>query len=433
MLKCRKNIILFYSLAVLVIMLISSPAMGEYRTEIIPSLVIGMEYDDNIDLESENEKSDYITTVSPQIKVTMNSDTNGLDLSYSPTWVWYHEYTENDTVRHNGSLNFWQQLSEHLKFDLSEAYLRSEETTEEVFVTGQAPYGVRHTREYIYERNRIGASLDYQFGPENHLIIGYSHEFLENEDPSLDDTTEHGPYGTLSYWFNNRNGIELGYRFTRDEFEREDGSPSEDDFDSHEADARYIHRFGLHTSVYITYGLTERNFTEAPKEDRRVHEGGIGFEHGFSPRTSLSLGVGYYKPDGYVENEGHISYAATLNRNFEHGTISLSGESGWDEDYLEAERREFTRFWSLGGSISYQLLENLNSHVGISHRKNRDELGIEDETYRGRCGLRLEFLRLFSASLNYTYSNCRSDDPDDDYVDNRVMLMLSASRAFQWK
>jgi uncharacterized protein (PEP-CTERM system associated) len=207
------------------IALISSPAMCEYRIELIPTLVIGQEYDDNIDLESENEKSDYITTVSPQIQLNINSGTNGLNLGYSPTWVWYHEYTENDTVRHNANLHFWQELAEHLRFDFNETYMRSEEPSEEVFVTGREPQRVRHTRDYTYERNRTSASLDYQFGPENHLIIGYSHELVENEDPSLDDTTEYGPYGMLYYWFNIRNGIELGYRFTRDEFEREEGLP----------------------------------------------------------------------------------------------------------------------------------------------------------------------------------------------------------------
>lgn len=419
----------------MVITLISSPAMCEYRIELIPTLVIGQEYDDNIDLESENEKSDYITTVSPQIKLNINSGTNGLNLGYSPTWVWYHEYTENDTVRHNANLHFWQELAEHLRFDFNETYMRSEETSEEVFVTGREPQRVRHTRDYTYERNRTSASLDYQFGPENHLIIGYSYELVENEDPSLDDTTEYGPYGMLYYWFNIRNGIELGYRFTRDEFEREEGLPSDDDFDGHEADVRYIHRFGPHTSVYINYGFTVRKFTEVPKEDRRVHDGAVGFEHDFSPHTSLSLEAGYYKPHGYLENEGHISYAATLNKNIERGSISLRGESGWDEDYLEAERREFTRFWSLGGRINYELLENLDSYADISYRKNRyisDISEPDDETYTGTCGLKLEFLRWFSASLNYTYQNCRSDDPDDEYVDNRVMLTLSASRPFRW-
>ncbi|TFG90936.1 MAG: hypothetical protein E4H15_06745 [Syntrophobacterales bacterium] len=275
--------------------------------------------------------------------------------------------------------------------------------------------------------------MSYQFGPGDTLAIGYRHEILENEDPSLDDTTEQGPYGSLIYWFDARNGMDLKYRFARTEFERNDGAPPGDDFDGHEVDVRYLYRFNTRTTGYVGYGYTRRDFEKTSRENRQVHEGSVGVTHGFSSQTSLSLDAGYYKPDGYgtEDDSGHLSYGATLERKFERGTISLRGKSGWDENYLDAEQRGYTRYWTAGGNVDYTVLQNVNAYAGASYRKNRYLSALEDGTYRGQCGLRVSFLRWYSLGLGYTYLDRKSDDPNDEYVDNRVMLTLSASRRFQ--
>ncbi|MDD5722608.1 MAG: outer membrane beta-barrel protein [Syntrophales bacterium] len=422
----------FVVIAVMVGVLVSPPAMGKGRIEIVPMITVGETYDDNIFLDKDDRKSDYITTVSPGIGFDLYSSNNGLNLYYSPTFVKYHEYTNNDTTRHNARLNLWQKFGESWRVDLEEYYLKSEEATEESFADYEKRRRSRHTL-YTYERNVADAALSYQFGPEDLLTAGYRHELLENEDPSLDDTIEHGPYAGLIYWFDVHNGTDLKYRFTRTEFERNDGAPEGDNFDGHEVDIRYLYRFNPRTTGYIGYGYTRRDFEKASRKDRQVHEGSVGITHGLSSRTSLSLDTGYYKPNGYgTENDtGHVSYGATLESKFERGAVSLMGRGGWDEDYLDAEQRDYTRYWTIAGNVDYTVMQNINAYAGASYRKNRYLSDTEDETYRGRCGFRMRFLRWYSLGLEYSYLNRMSDDPGDEYVDNRVMLTLSASRPFQ--
>lgn len=432
MIRFSKGAVFLVAMALVVGVLASPPVMGKGRIEITPMITVGETYDDNIFLDKDNEKSDYITTVSPGIGFNISSRNNGLNLFYSPTFVRYHEYSANDTTRHNARLHLWQEMGKSWRLDLTDDYLKSEEAAETSFAGYQERQGTRHTR-YTYQRNAADAALTYRFGPRDTVTVGYRHELVENRDPSLDDTTEHGPYGSVVYWFDARNGMDLRYRFTRTEFERNDGNPTGDDFDGHRVDARYLYRFNPRTTGYIGYGYTRRDFETASREDRRVHEGSAGLTHGFSPRTSLTLNVGYYKPDGYGagDDTGHVSYGATLERKFERGTVSLRGTGGWDEDYLGAEQRGYTRYWTVGGNVDYTLLRNVTAYAGASYRKNRYLSAVEDGTYRGQGGLRMRFLRWYSLGLEYAYLNRRSDNPNDEYVDNRIMLTLSASRPFQ--
>ena len=258
------------------------PASAQYHFELTPAISVNEQYDDNLYLESSNEVSDYITSVSPGITFGILSQKTTLDLAYSPTFVWYDDQDQNDTVRHSATLTFAQHLSEHVTFDLSDTYMKSEDPLEDT----EDVEGVRTTRN-TYERNTGSASLSLLFGPENSITGGYSHTLLENEDITLDDGTTQNPFGSLSYWFNVKNGIELSYDYTKAEFTRDDDSLPGDDYTGHGAGIRYIHRFTPHTRGNIGYDYTTRDF-DGLEEDYEVHDGSIGYEHDFSADFSDS-------------------------------------------------------------------------------------------------------------------------------------------------
>lgn len=433
MIKYLKFFICFIAAAVTIGIFMSPPVMSKSRIEITPMITFSQVYDDNIFLTKENKKSDYITTISPgiQINATSASRKNRLNLEYSPTFVKYYEYTDNNTIRHNAKLNFNQKIGKSLSFNFNENYLKSEESAEDSFAGYQERQSLRHTL-YTYQRNYADAGLTYNFSPKDKMAFGYRHELLENKDPDLDDSTVHGPYWNLTYWLNAKNGMELSYRFTRGEYQRESGTPSGYDYDDHAGELRYMYQFTSATTGYIRYGYTIRDFKEESKENRKIHEGSAGLTHNFSSDTSLSLSAGYYKPEGSESDDnGHMSYSANLNKKFKRGKISLGGESGWDEGDLSAEQKGYTRYWTANSGVDYILLKDLNAYADVSYKKNDYLSGIEDNTYTGRAGLRLNFLKWYSLGLEYIYLNRRSDDPDDEYADNKIMLTISARRPFQ--
>ncbi len=403
------------------------PSFSQTQIELTPSVSVSEVYDDNIDLDADNEKSDYITTVSPGLELHVLSEKTDFGLSYAPTFVWYKDYDDNNTTRHSGALTLLQELSEHWRFELSDTYIKSEEPLEET----EGITGFRRTRN-TYQRNRGNAAFYYTFGPDNVLNFGYRHYWLENDDLMLDDSTEQSPYASMTYWFNTRNGLELSYSYTTVDFSRDDNFPLDDDYDGHAPGIRYLRRFSPHTTGFVGYTYTTRDF-DGVTEDYDVHDGSVGIEHAFSPDLSLSADVGYFvrKKEFSDEDEGPTFHASLIKR-FERGTLDLEGDGGWDETYMDAEDRGFTKFWSVLAHFEYRLLESLNTYVGGSYRWEEDDLDLISKTWRGNCGLSWDFHRWFSLALDYTYANRDDDMEADDYKVNRVMLRLTGSRLFRW-
>jgi hypothetical protein len=130
------------------------------------------------------------------------------------------------------------------------------------------------------------------------------------------------------------------------------------------------------------------------------------------------------------------TYEALLEKTLSRGTFRLGGSGGYNEAYLEAERRGLTLYWTVFADFEYQLLEDLSGYAGGSYRWDEELGGERDEdefvTWRGNVGLIWTPLRWLSATLDYTYAE-RDDDIDfDDYEVNRVSLILTASRLFRW-
>jgi hypothetical protein len=108
---------------------------------------------------------------------------------------------------------------------------------------------------------------------------------------------------------------------------------------------------------------------------------------------------------------------------------------------MEVIPRGFTKFGGAFARVEYTPVENVNVFANGTYRKNRyaneqfdilQNQATEDETYRGRCGVNWRFYRWFSLGLFYNYTNRISPDPNNEFVDNRIGLTLTAQKPFKW-
>jgi hypothetical protein len=414
------------------VLLITPPSFAQYLVELTPSLLVRETYDDNIYLEPTDEQSDYITAVSPSLNLRLLAEDTHLELLYAPTFVWYSNEDQNDTVRHSGTATFSHDLTQFVTFDLSDTFIKSEEPMEET----EEVENVRDTRD-TYRRNAFSTSLGWRFGPEDLFTIGARHSLLKNQDPTVDDGKIRNPFATMTYWFNLKNGVELDYAYTDASFWRDDDQEPGDDYSGHGAGVRYIHRVTEHASGFFSYRFTNRDF-DGNTEDYAVHHGSIGLEHAFAQDLSVSLEGGYFiqKNDESDDQTGY-SYNASVEKTFERGAFFIGGAGGWDEAYLEAERTGFSRYWSIQARLDYQIVAPLAAYGGWSYRLDKGEEDAAGEernwgTWRRSCGLTWTFLRWFSLALDYTYASREDDVESEDYTDHRFMLSLTASRLWQW-
>jgi len=423
---------------------VSTPTKGAYKIEVTPRISVKGEYDDNVTLVNKDPIADYTTTISPGLKISADSGSNGLELDYEFGWVKYHKNTRNDYIKHRGNLEFWQKIGRHLTFELTDTYIKSNDFLADI---DQFPVTQRVANTLsAYQRNNARAALDFQFGPKNHFVVGYIYNILDNDDPSLEDAREQGPFAALSYWFTQKDGLDLSYENVRYVYDQPDYYTNWRDLDAHNMRGAYVHQFGVRTGGSLYYGLSIRKSIDFPIQ-YEIHDVGAGFDHSFSPSTSLALVLGYYKPTGDTSLPGTpalepgVTSLIQFTKGFRRGSVSLGARSGWDDGLLEVIPRGFTKFGGAFARVEYTPVENVNVFANGTYRQNRyanEEIDIllnqatKDETYRGRCGVNWRFYRWFSLGLFYDYTNRISPDPNDEFVDNRIGLTLTAGKPFKW-
>jgi len=419
----------------LILLVVSGDCFAQNRFEITPSISVNETYDDNINLTKDNKVDDFITVVTPGIALALVREHTNLQLSYAPSIVKYADRDELDTTRHAANLSFGQDLSQHLRFDLSDSYLQSEDPLEDV---GDAQ-GVRRTRSK-YWTNSTQASLGYLFGAENRISAGYGLSYQEADqatsigDDTLNNSKIQNPFAVLSYWFDVRNGMELNYRYTKADFSGGDNLSAVNDYIGHGAGGRYIRRFSPQTQAYILYNYSTRDFDGSSK-DFDVHDGSVGLNHAFSPEYSAGAGAGYFvRTSDISEDQDGLSYFASLTKKLARGSVTIGGTGGWAEQYISRDTTSgFTKYYSGYARGDYQVLEPVVVYANASYRQDKEGItGRTWETLRGNAGLRWTFLRWFALSLDYSYAQRNDDISTADYDVNRVALILTASKLFIW-
>ena len=412
----------------LMVLVTSADCFAQNRFEFTPSISVNETYDDNIFLTKDNKTDDFITVVSPSIALALVREHTNLQLNYVPSIVRYADRDDLNTTRHAANLLFGQDLSQHLRFDLSDSFLRSEDPLEDL----EDVQSLRRTRSK-YWTNSSQASLGYLFGTENKISAGYGLNYIENTDVTLDDSKVQNPFAVLQYWVDVKNGMEVNYRYTKADFSRDDSLVAEDDYTGHTGGARYIRRFNPQTRSYIQYNYTTRDF-DGLSEDFNVHDGLVGLVHAFSPEYSVEVGAGYFvRTSDISENQGGPTYFASLTRRFARGSITIGGSGGWSEEYISRDTSGFTNYYSGSARGEYQVLEPVTVYAGASYRQDKEEITSRTwDTLRGNAGLRWTFLRWFALSLDYSYAQRDDDVNTEDYKVNRVALILTAGKPFLW-
>ena len=404
---------------------------ADIQIRITPLLNVTQSYEDNIDLEKNNTKSDYIVVVSPGIKLLASTKSSRLKLDYSPGFSFYAKYNEYNTVRHRAGLDYFYRWNQKVQLNVRDQYYRTEdyfELPQDAVIAGTK---IRKGRNTV-DSNEAVASVDYRFGPEDKFTVGYRHRLLRNQDPRYNDAEEHGPFAEFDYWMSKRQGIRLGYLYIRGTYDTREDQPltlNTDDYDGHRADARYMFRFSPQTSVYTRYAYSTRNFDRVSSEDYHVHEAAFGIDHAVSRRASLFAEGGYFwkereqAPKDRVE--GYLA-GAGWNQRFEHGTLQLGVQHGWDDGLLEEEVRGFTRYWSYQARVSRQLSRHTEAYAGGLMRTNDYELKEDETVAQAGVGISARLKEWLYMTLGVDHRRLISDNPDNEYQDNRVFLLLSA-------
>ncbi|MBS3759228.1 MAG: outer membrane beta-barrel protein [Desulfobacterales bacterium] len=389
-----------------------------------PRLSVGNTYTDNIDLDPDDEKHDFITNVSPAIGIDMADRLNTLSLSYTPSYACYLRYPENDSWRHDADLSLTRQLTRTTRIEFSDSYMYTEEplydTEEPIY---EADTTVRQGREPYYT-NTASFNAINQFGPEDFIEFGYDYYFLRNRGPTVEDNEHHIPRVTINYWLlPSQIGTESEFSYTKRTYD-----DSENYNDVH-GRIRIIRRFNPHFEIYAEYTHELTNY-EAGGEDYQVYTPLVGFMWDEYANSSFSGSLGYFFQEG-EESEDESGIVATIETDYTwpaDTTVSLAGAAGCDRASSGAENLGFTEFYSMTGALEHPLSRRLNSRIAVDYRRNvYTELAEErtDTIWRVDSGLIYQALPWMNVAAYYVFRKVESDDDENEYVENRAEISIT--------
>jgi hypothetical protein len=401
------------------------------------------QYDDNINLDRDNEENDWITAVGPGLSLVILTEEAEVRLDYDIAFVYYAEQSDNNTIRHALTLSGLKNMpvSDRMTLDLDNSFLVSEEPVE---VSDQATSN-RRSRERYY-RNTFQGRVNYLFGPQDSLYLGFNHYLLINDDPDVEDSTLYGPTAGIAYWFSIRHGINLDFSYNWGDFE------DSADFEQYHGDFAYIYQYSPLTRARLTYSYQVLNYdadsfeeridavdgTLVARDDYAIHSANLGFDHNFTPNLSASLAGGYYYQDNERrdDNSGFLGNGS-ITQAFQNGSFSLNATAGYRQQYLEAENLGFSEYYSVGTAVNYQLTEKLSVDLSGSYERDDYKETIFtnriDERWTASLNLGYSLLSWLSASIDYRFREMDSTNNEDNYTSNVVTLRLVATYQSQPK
>jgi hypothetical protein len=378
------------------------------------------EYDSNIYLQEDNEEDDWITLIGPGLTLTLKTEETEASLNYDIRYADYAQNDENDGVRHSLTLTGFKGIpvAEHITLDLDESLYITEDPIE----ISEDVTSERRTRDRYY-RNTAGGRINYLFGERDFLYAGFHHIWLKNDDPSVEDSQRYRPMAGMTYWFNIRNGLSLEYSYSRGEFE------VSDDYDQHLSNATYSYRFSPKTQTDLSYTCDSLNY-DGIQEDYIVHTSSLGVSHQISEHISGSVSGGYYIIDR-ERSDNASGFYGNLNGTFEFekGTLTLAGSSGYRQQFYEAENLGVSEYWRGSAKLNYQLLERLATSLSGFYQQDDYIETVpeqEDNTLGADCGFIYDLFDWLSASLRFSYRERDSDINQFDYQDYRATFILKA-------
>jgi hypothetical protein len=408
-------------------------AYSAKKVTVIPRISIQEQYDDNIDLDPDNEESDWITSIAPGFLLDLESESTSLNLDFDVGFSFYLQDSSRDTIQYRGALSWNQRLADRLSLEVMNNFSRTDEPI--------GPEDEIASERAVRYRNLGQANLSWQFGQDDTIVVGYQHNLFESESDDEEDGTGHLVFLNVQAWAVPQFGINFRPQFWRANFKQPSGfvdSPT-DDFSQYSGELTVNYRWRQSRLIHAKYSELYQDFDQpgvpAPSNDFRLRQATLGFTLTLSPQVSIQVNGGYwlqtFQDNTRPDNDGPI-FHAVLAAVRQNTSLHLEGESGFVLDFLTPENFGSTEFRRALGSVDYQLTERVRLLASASYLwQDFLELDRRDKDWRTTAGLSYTVRDRLELSLDVTHRERESTNPSVEFVDNRVTLLLTLE--YPWK
>ena len=404
------------------------------RYEIRPYIFATEQYTSNVYLTNTNQKSDWITTLGPGIRLAVNDPSFGADLTGNFGYNWYANQTKEDYWSIDGTLGLRYNPTPQLTFRVREYILRSENTVEPYYAQGGQPAqpGVMvgtNRGNTPYLRNVVEPSVDWQFSRQGSVGILYRNNILRNDDNiAYEDSTENYVRPSFSYWINQRNNIVLDYGFTSGRVHAGRGARPR----------RTSHRRFL-TAVTPTASMPRCPSSRITSISTRITTSRastttsitppVGIIYAFNPTLTGTAQVGYFwqNPERFNGESGVTSNLSITQRD-RQTTYTLAFNSGYQENQFGFDNLGFNKYYGGSAVISHNVTQRFN--VGFIGTAMNTDYAFSDQNdwlYTADATASYQILRWLTLSGRVGYQQNDSNIEVNSYDEWHAFLTLTAT------
>jgi hypothetical protein len=402
---------------------------AQLRTEWHLDATLQEQYNDNLNLSSQDPQRDFITTFSPGGQLLLDSKTGQLLFDYHLNANFYARNKDLNFLGHTANLDARQALVRNLTLRLLDNFILSDEPREVLLpeeppppdeVPGPTEFrvGTRLTRSQ-YIRNSFQPSLEWRYDRDDWVMVRYRNELYRNDQESTRDSTRDTAGIRGEHWFVPQYGLVYDLSYTKALF------AESSDFDGQDGTLALKHRLSPHTTVYVQAGFSNRVFAQEESINYVVYRGSLGAEHAFNPMLSGAIRAGYFfqvpeegKSDGKPEGEASI----TVRWPRFQGRGYLRG--GYTESYGDSENLGFGTFYAAGAAFQYHISRHLFFALDGSMGWYEFPSSGKRTIWQVRPSLNARLLRWLTAAVEFQHLE-QTSDTASQYSNNRFFFRVS--------
>ena len=397
------------------------------------SFSVLQEYDSNINLTDDGEEEAWYTVFSPSLIFTSLAQQDRLSLAYAPA-LRIDQSNDETEVDHHLTVEGDKQFSSRWSGEFKESYIRSNDYTyyvsEFVQQEGEGISLSDRRRRREYWTNGFSVASEYEYAQESVLGLGYGNQILENDAPEVDDYVKHHPYLVVSHRLNQFWTAGASYDYIYGDFDNEVAAT--EDLSEHLLGLNASYQATLHDLVFASYQYADLDY-DGNRSDYQLHRADLGWQRALGPHDSIAASLGgSYADREDNDSETGFNYSLDYIKEIKRGAFRIGGKGGMDELQFDADVDDgLSRFWSVEGTLDYQLLEQLSSQVYASVREDdffEATPDFKEQSYVLGSKLSYALWRWYALSLGYSYRQLDSDLQGGDYQDHRAYVELSVGK-----
>jgi hypothetical protein len=427
--KVRKK---YFTLAIFIMVMFFYRTL-EARFQLVTSLNLTEEYNDNIFDSSKDEVDSFISTISPTLGMGF---TDGRSIISAEYHLYYKRYENNEArdikakYSHSGDIEMDLALSNRLS----------------LLITSQQRYSddaqlVDINRELDLEdlvfTSENSSTLEYDYGSNSKFGAIYKYDFFKyygNEIIAKERNFNQTAGGFVNHAINSRNTIDLNYEYSFGKYyiwninqDLQNSLSSQNTYDyiyqskygderyygerrGHTGDVSYLHKFNNVLSSTLSYLVDYLEYPdpfENSVEDQRKHlkqevRNTIGYDITEILKSSYWVGYDFNNIKTKDVEDSYSNYSAGLNLAMTWTKFKLDALSGYElnENYLYTINERRGEYKSIFGGLSAtigSIDDSIFLNIYTNGRKNRY---MNTKSLDGE--LRRENIYYFGGELNYS-------------------------------